>query len=488
MYNPFDELPGEILEKILSFLPRGKETRFRDLRLVSRRLDHIVSAEIFHKISFSAFRSLTVDAKRGIAEMESICKHVNILRLSTGVPADRVKIDPGPWLKLVELFIPKLANLTCLEWWHVLVDCDYGPRGVQRTIELFGSLPNLRELTLRLCAYPPVELVQSKPDEDFEFPLDPICNLQKLALTWDLERRPPPILLQQISALIARSPDLEDFRFIIPFAFHRHENYGPQVKLGEIFGGTSSMVTPLRLRSLETRAVVVDGGDFRRHLQHFHHLDRLRIRHDPSSSAARNIGEVFETLSSEHIYLRNVHIDAINDARVFDYLSSFSGIQELSLKPGDPLDDSPALIERFFQKVLPTQSASLKFLRLGGNIRTQWSRSIRMEDLSRITDCQYLGHIFCWVWVTHDEVQSTDSTVLDRWLETAMQLRNLKRFSCPPVTLKETQFESQFDFGEWLPGQAAHDSEVQHFVEKVVFEFKWKWQAKAPFRIDSRRR
>ncbi|KAJ3557924.1 hypothetical protein NP233_g11615 [Leucocoprinus birnbaumii] len=466
-------------------LPRGKENKFRDLRLVSKRLDTIVSAEIFYRITFLAFKSSPILSKQGIVESESVCKNVKVLNFSTGIP-DLRKIDSDSWLNLVELFIPKLTNLTCLEWWHAIIDCDYGIRGVERMIELFGSLPNLRELTLRLFAYPQIEVRQSRPDEAFQFLLEPICNLHKLAVTWDLERRPPQAILHQISGLVARSPDMECFKFVIPFAHHREGGYGSQVTLGEIFNATSSMIGPLRLRSLETRAVVVNGGDFRRHLRHFRHLDRLRIRHDPSSSAARNIGEVFEVLSSECIHLNNVHIDAISDPSVFDYLSSFSGIQELSLKPGNPLDDSPAIIKRFFQSVLPAQSGSLKFLRLGGNIRTQWSRPIRVEDLSRLTECHSLEYIFCWMWVTFDEAQSKDSTVLDCWFETLMQLRSLKRFKCPPVTLKERRFEGRIVSAQSLPGQTKHDSEVRMFVEKVAFEFKWKWQGRAGFRIDTR--
>ncbi|KAJ3557926.1 hypothetical protein NP233_g11617 [Leucocoprinus birnbaumii] len=465
MYSSFNELPREILEKILSFLPRGKESKFPDLRLVSRRLDPIVSAVIFYRISFLAFKPFSVYTKQGIVEAESVCENVKVLKFSTGIPAERHQIDTDSWLKLVEQFIPKLMNLSCLEWWHAVVDCDYGPRGVERMIELFGSLPKLRQLTLRLFAYTLIGGRQSKPDEAFQFILEPICNLHKLAVTWDLETRPPPAILQQVSGIVARSPDIEDLKFVVPFAYHRLSGYGPQVTLGEIFEGTLSMTTPLRLQSLETRAVVVDGSYFRRHLRHFSYLNRLRVRHDPSSSAARNIGEVFDVLSSERIYLKNVHIDAIGDPSVFDYLSSFSGIQELSLKPGSPLDDSPAVIKRFFQSVLPAQSGSLKFLRLGGNS---------------------LECIFCWVWVTFDEVQSKDSTVLDRWFETAMQLRSLKRFNCPPVTLKERRFEGRTVSERWVPGQTKQDSEVRTFVEKVAFEFKWKWQGKASFRIDTR--
>ncbi|KAF5347807.1 hypothetical protein D9756_010238 [Leucocoprinus leucothites] len=487
MGSSFNELPREILERILGYLPRGRDSKFCDLRLISKRLDIIVGAIIFAKISYSAFGRDPRDTEDDLVRMTTVLQNVKNLCFMT-TKSQVFLGDPAPWPGIVDAFTQNTVNLTNLEWFHTL-DGDYGPKSIEKVTHSLSSLPNLRELSLRLDSFASAELqvMQGKqPDISFELHLEPISNLRSLAIEWNMDRRPPPNILAQISGVLTRSPGLEELKIVIPHAYHLGEHYGPQVTFGEIFDATSSLPTSMKLISLETRAVVVDGSTFRRHLRHFRHLSALRIRHDPSPSAGQNIGEVFQVLASERIELRNVHIDVIHHPNVFDYLSSYSGIQELSLKPGHPLDDSSALIRRCFELVLPAQSSSLTSLRIGGNLRTQWSRVNTEEYLAAVAECKLLKYLCCWIWVTYAEAESRNSAVVDPWLEVVLRLPNLQRFNCPPVVLKKRSFARYEVIEEPPPGERDPDPDVRYFLEKAVFDFKWGKQMQC--RVDARYR
>ncbi|KAJ3563786.1 hypothetical protein NP233_g8721 [Leucocoprinus birnbaumii] len=258
--------------------------------------------------------------------------------------------------------VARLQNISTITWYHMFASYDYPPKSVDDLVQTFGLLPSLRELNLAL------NKLSDDPVTDLS--LEPISNFHVFNLEWLHTRRPRPHMLLQISKLTTRSPDIERFSFVIPDATPIEEDFGPSVTLGEILVALDQVPSGLHLRSLETRGVIVNATDLKQNIRHFRSLVDIRIRYDSSPSAAANIGEVLSVLSMNKVHLKKIHIDKLHHPGVFAYLSSHPGIEDLSLKPGHHMDDSPEILERFLTSVLPAQATSLKRLRLGANFGT----------------------------------------------------------------------------------------------------------------------
>ncbi|KXN84902.1 hypothetical protein AN958_11928 [Leucoagaricus sp. SymC.cos] len=314
----------------------------------------------------------------------------------------------GPGFSFLEVFVPRLVNLQTLDLDHSLSDepppLGYPPMAVERLMASFGALPSLRTLILGLDG------LEKPPHRGL--PLESLSNLITFRVDWLSTIRPDPQILSQISGLVGRSPSLESFTFTIPASIPLEAEFGQPVTLEELLDALSLLTeNHTHFKSLETRGVVVTGETFQRHSRHFRRLERLRVRFDPSPFAPANIGGVCEVLSAERIYLKHIHIDALHHPSTMYYLSSYSGIEHLALKPGHPPDNSPQLVEQFFSTVLPRHSGSLKSLRIGANLRTAWSRALTMEQLRALSRCQELEYICCWLWITSADVAAEKSDV-----------------------------------------------------------------------------
>jgi len=379
-------------------------------------------------------------------------------------------------------------------WHHSLANLGYPPNAVQDLISNFGSLSHLKELDLRLKTSPN-EII---PDFSFES----FSNLRILSVTWAYERRPHPRILSQISRVLVRCPNIERFSFSISQAYHLANNFGSPVTSEELLNALDQLPTSLRLRYLETRGVVVTVNDLKRHIHHFRYLKELRIRFDPSPSAPANIGGILSMLRENRIFLEKISIDTINDSRVFDYMTSYSGIEDLSLKPGHCLDNSPELIERFFSCVLPAQSSSLKRLRIGANFVTRWSKPLSEKYLAAVEQCQLLEYICCWASISLLDVEAGRSgnvvNVTSResiwsfwyvpsqigWLQTVMKLPHFQHFKCPPITLMRRTFVcsvTMHDFPD--ESNVFPDPIVRAHLDGIVDDFRK--SSKPFFSIDS---
>jgi hypothetical protein len=207
-----------------------------------------------------------------------------------------------------------------------------------------------------------------------------------------------------------RCPELESFSFVIPEIYFFHG--GPSVNFKDIFGPASRLPQDMKLASLEVRGVAVAASEFLQYIRHFRHLTKLYITFDHSSLAATNIGEILHLLAKDRIYLKDISVDAIHHPGVFDYLTSYSGIERLSLRPLHPGDDSPELLRRFFLSVLPTHSNSLRWLNIGGNLETEWSKALPRVYLREIEKCQHLEYICCWIIVPPEDCVQVRSEAL----------------------------------------------------------------------------
>jgi hypothetical protein len=221
----------------------------------------------------------------------------------------------------------------------------------------------------------------------------------------------PEKFLSQIPRILEHCLNLESFSFVTPKKCDPHES--PSVNFEEIFGPASTVPQDMKLASLELRGVTVAASKFRQHIRHFRHLTKLHITFDHRSSAATNIGEILHLLAEDRIYLKDISVDAIHHPGVFDYLTSYSGIERLSLRPLHAEDDSPELLRRFFLSVLPTHSNSLRWLYIRGNLETEWSKALPRMYLREIEKCQLLEYICCWIIVPPEDQARSEALVSD---------------------------------------------------------------------------
>ncbi|KAF5361001.1 hypothetical protein D9756_004604 [Leucocoprinus leucothites] len=411
-----DRLSNELLNKIIVLARVDNKKGIRDLRLVSKRFNELVSPVLFAK--FRLYHAPADPAAGRFAGMRttltagksSIGPHIKTLEFRTHLGFTSSALDLGPWFDFFRVFIPALTNVSSVNWNLILTKRghppgnSYPPRGIEELMETLARLPCLQELSL--------ELGGTGEHLQDDLPLESFAKLRTFNVRWDCKIRPHNRIVAQLSGVLARSPSLESFSFVVLRALYRSEKFGVPIMLDELFEGMLLSDVEMKLKSLETRGVIVSGESFRRHMRHSRCLEKLRIRFDPSPSAAANIGSVFQVLSSERIFLKSIHIDVIHHPLVFDYLSSYSGIELLALKPGHPQDNSLSLVDQFFSSVLPCHSVSLRSLRLGGNLKTVWSQALPVHHLMQISKCQLLEHICCWLWLEPEDAAAKNSESL----------------------------------------------------------------------------
>ncbi|KAF7760809.1 hypothetical protein Agabi119p4_10218 [Agaricus bisporus var. burnettii] len=455
-------LPHEIIYEIfdLDIISSDTDTLCH-LRCVSKDFYEQIT-----KILFSTFKIKSLfylpekcqDIKDILASgKESIFHHIKSLHLEM-FPCSHVDM----WFDVLETLIPRLANLQAVKWDHVLSNNDYPPLVVEDLETRLGLLPNVDEYFLTIRQHP--DFIGS------EFPTKripvPPFNLRKLSVQWWFSIRPPSPIMSQISTSVANSPDLESLSFDVTHDFNFEYHFGDQVLFEEVFSATSSLPTDLKLKSLETRAIEVTSDDFRRHLRHFRHLERLRIRRDPNLEAPKNIGEILQVLLAERIFLKCLLVDVFHHPGVFEYLASYSGIEQLALKPRHTFDCTPELVDQFFFSVLPAHSTTLKWLRLGMDWTTIWSGFLQPEHQECLKQCKALEYLYCWLLLEVEDVEDQNADVLTSWLETINKIPSLRQFKCPPIAISHRTY--------FLSVGSEHnpDSSIRRFVKHVVGDFR----------------
>ncbi|KAJ3566158.1 hypothetical protein NP233_g7171 [Leucocoprinus birnbaumii] len=310
----FNDLPIELLEEIVDFsvllpLPAKERTPvpgLKRLRLVSRRMNEAVSPRMASRFRIWIFERPTpahcdeicTDLAAGIP---TFLQHLIVLNIKM---MDFLDVDVHHWSNLLKLLFLASPNIGAVRWTN-------DPTKLRRYPETFipwflrsiSSLQNLSELSV---------LVWDTEEVAQTFPLEPIPQLRTFKILWKCSYSPQQQILSQISCLM------------------------PLFRLRSMM-----------LQSLNLRGVIVKANEFKQHLRHFRYLSRLHITIDPSPSAAVNIGEILRTLGDNKIYLTDVLVDAIHHPGVFGYLSSYSTLERLELRPRDQLDDFPSSSGRF---------------------------------------------------------------------------------------------------------------------------------------------
>ncbi|KXN92890.1 hypothetical protein AN958_07412 [Leucoagaricus sp. SymC.cos] len=306
--------------------------------------------------------------------------------------------DYQPWFDLLSALIPALVDIQNVDWtFDPRTFPDY-PETVRNSLwQSFISYPKLRTLSLLINSH--------EHDVGPELFLRPIPQLYELEVEWGCEHVPHPNAILQLSHMMMSCLDLESFAFVT----FESRALPPSFTFTEVFEPTSSLSRNMKIKRLEVRQFIVTAKGLKQHLRHFRSLEKLNITFDPSQSAATNIGEILQLLRQENIFLRAIVIDAIHHPGVFEYLSSYSGLEQISLRIRNPLDGSPQLIDQFFSRVLSAQSRSLRWLELGGNESTKWLKPLVGEHQKAIERCQFLERICFWVEITTDDLLQNKS-------------------------------------------------------------------------------
>ncbi|KAF9443509.1 hypothetical protein P691DRAFT_808840 [Macrolepiota fuliginosa MF-IS2] len=212
--------------------------------------------------------------------------------------------------------------------------------------------------------------------------------------------------------LISRCPDLESFKFISPYSYRPQPESGPPTTLGKFLTGLSSLDTSLKLKQLVTLGIVVAPDDFLLHLRHFRYLEKLEIGWNSDPDSATHFGEICAILHAEGIHLKGITGVTIHHPAIIRYLASYSGIERMILRPSHPLDDSTQLVGRFFSSVLRQHRNSLRYLELGMNKNTAWSKVLGRDLMIEVGGCQRLEELICWVYVSLEDKRSNNTDIL----------------------------------------------------------------------------
>ncbi|KXN91333.1 hypothetical protein AN958_01308, partial [Leucoagaricus sp. SymC.cos] len=326
-----------------------------------------------------------------------VFRHLSRLIISMGhFPSDHE--DYRPWFGLFNALAPALGNIQIFNWTFNPRSYPAYPENFRKTLwHSFASFSKLRTLTLQLTSY--------EDDVGPELFLQPIPQLHELEVVWSCVHLPHRNALVQISHMVSSCLDLESFAFVT----WRGKSFPSPLTFADVFEPISSLSRNMKIKRLEFCGLVVRAKDFERHLRHFRSLEKLSITFDPSQSGASNIGEILQLLQQENILLRAVIVDTIRHPGVFNYLSSYSGLEQLWLQICHPLDGSPELMDQLFSCVLSAQSRSLRWLELGTNGATKWLAPLTAEHQNAIEGCQLLEYMCFWVEITTDDLVENKS-------------------------------------------------------------------------------
>jgi hypothetical protein len=347
----------------------------------------------------------------------------------------------------------------------------------------FGSLPNLKELTVQVAIASPFP----------GFNLKSFSNLSLLSIIWEHTVNISQDFIGDVADLLGRCPHLECLTFCIPRPY-----YPPDAPLlAHILAGIPP-TTRLKLRLLDVTGFRVSADDFRVHLHHLLSLRVLRLMFNRQSDSPQQNSQICQLLLDNSIHLDQLAIDTTHPTSVLDYLSSYSGLHHLEFTSRYPGVDAPEGVHRFFSSVLPLHSATLRELNLGWSVDTLWTRVIAPEAIAQIKECQQLTLLCCYVTVSTGPTECTDKVLVSdmfvypsmpayddnkrMWLEIAMQLPRLQYLSLLTTCRSQPPLRNgQYYYDLGTIRESEMEDAIQEFAQAVVDKFTA--NSPVPFRI-----
>ncbi|KAF5360640.1 hypothetical protein D9756_005130 [Leucocoprinus leucothites] len=390
--NHLELLPAELLLRIAEY---SSFPDLKNLRVTSKRIEEKLTPVIFKTFRIMPTLHPSSTALCRDIRVASLASETTVLRrfchkAEINLPPLRLN-QQLPWLDLLADLTPTLNKLRVLSWKYT-PDAKCIPMVlIRRFINALGSLPVLKEVHIlfRLGA----------EQLDHTFSLKALSNLSSLSITWTGNKCPPISLIKTVARLLGRSPGLQAFTFQIP----RPQHPPGIILFSDLMSRVASWPTDmtLKLKYLKLVGIAIPGNDFHVHLRHFVSLETLKIVFNRTSITSPDPWDLIcQTLLEKRIYLKGLAIDCIHPPSVFQYLSSYSGIERLYLHPRHPKDDSNDLVYQFFSSVLPLHQHTLRSFKIGTSIATAWTSNITQEYLNQIAQCKSLANLRCWVTCT----------------------------------------------------------------------------------------
>ncbi|KAF5352812.1 hypothetical protein D9756_006089 [Leucocoprinus leucothites] len=460
-----DELPHDILVKVIQELSTDRKV-LCDVRLVSRRLNDLATSFVFSNILHCPTYH---NRERGLAILSDVAERKTMVfvltrHLSVGMGVMVGKSEEHftkVWFDLWRAVLPTMTNLRSLQ-------LDYAPLNscpidwVNSFIELLGKRDTLTDLTIHVALdHPPPG-----------FSLQPLAGLRLLSVWWMVSRQTPGAeFVSQFSGLLGRCPDLERFKFRVErFTITQTD---PPVTLGQLLDGLRDVPSPLKLRQLNLKGVIVHPEDFRTHLRHFHRLEELTLDLEPRIFVSQHFGEICAMLQVEDIHLKRFLVEAAFCPDVSRYLASYSGLEELTMRSLDRRDDTIVTIDSFIL-AMHKHCQSLNLLSLDVNRISAWPQAIVSHlhlNAERYVKLQRLRLRVC---ITLDNVRGGKAGHFLDLLKAATRLRALCRLECPFVLYKTGSYiTNRSDTDDLIePYQGSRSSQIYSFMDRVVERFK----------------
>ncbi len=263
-----------------------------------------------------------------------------------------------------------------------LVSDRYSSYFINQFVSALGSLPGLKVLSI---AFDSDEFAS-------DFSLEPISDLSSITVELRTDEPPTSHIVQEISNLLSRSPNLESL------IFEMHERYRVDntPSLSEIFRSLDRVSIPsLRLERIKLFGVsVVDFITYSRHFKSLRVFEALSA--GDAMQCSSSFARICHWLKDERVHLKHFAAESIHPPEIFRYLTSYSGLEHLCLHPVHSDDDSTELLDRFFFTVIPLHRHTLRSLKFGTHTPTAWTK-LNEKHLEQIGMCTSLREIWCWI-------------------------------------------------------------------------------------------
>ncbi|KAF9453628.1 hypothetical protein P691DRAFT_771188 [Macrolepiota fuliginosa MF-IS2] len=398
-------LPGELISQIVSLSILNKRTDVCSLRLVSRSLNDWATPTLFStlvlKFANSSDFTRCLDIVTALASGSTrVFEHTRELQFSSHhLFQGRGNVSIIQVL-LENIFnaISALRSLETVNWFYYP---RYDPVGLANAFtRALGTIPTFHSFggLYILTAPPPT------------FSLQPLSGLRAITCSSGWQG---PHLISEIASLLARCPDISCFRF----------NGDSFARFADLFAEVNKSGQSLPLKRLCLAEVSVIADDIENNIRHLRCLESLSISRNLKNSATAS-EEIYTVLGRHDVFLKELNVE-INPF-ILDYIASYSGLRDLRLAVGHPsLEDSPAVVDRFYKGLLPLHQETLEQLEIVSTLPSVWTKLPSMDHLREVAKCRRLRRLTIWSGVDEAKPERSYIAACDAWLTVGAQLPEL---------------------------------------------------------------
>ncbi|XP_006458565.1 hypothetical protein AGABI2DRAFT_176855 [Agaricus bisporus var. bisporus H97] len=399
-------LPGDIILEIAGFATStGKSEELCNLRLVSKRFDNLISPLLFSTIRLE-FRD--ADCRRSTAPDHTRCQEIiqALATRSTTVFDHTKKL----YFSLGGLHSTNSEDVSAARTSlsDEIFNAICGLKNLRTIHCFFDTRPDTEELAIKiiralgtLSSFQGFEYIGFSTPFHFTlsaFTFKPLSNLTIFRIGGDWDN--PENVIPEVASLLSRCPEMTELSLN-----GRYSSRLEKPTLRDIFSEIGQLERPWKLQKLELISVIVTLDDIEAYIRHLKHLTFLEIFDNPFSPT---FGQIWDIFQQNGIALKELSTDHLEDPLYLHYLSSYSGLTSLKLKPSPERYENP-------EAVLPKHAETLESLAL------EWCGTPTKEGIAELVKCQKLTDLQVCV----DEM----------WFDAGLQLSNLAHLLLlPPET------------------------------------------------------